>query len=88
MELNRGRDVVVVLCTSADFANRSVLPSCVPFRAGEFGFTKDCVAQCEAILFVEKSRLDADPIGQLDEAALREVIRAIGNVLDADCEPS
>ncbi|HEX6987217.1 MAG TPA: type II toxin-antitoxin system PemK/MazF family toxin [Planctomycetaceae bacterium] len=85
--LNRGDYVVVVLCTSADFESRSKLANCVPFRAGEFGFTKDCVAQCEAILFMLKARLDPDLTGILDETALRDVIRAIGFMLDADCEP-
>lgn len=86
-KLNRGRYVVVVLCTSAHVATRSSLPNCVPFTAGQFGLTKDCVAQCEAILFVDRSRLDATPLGVLDAAALRDVIRAIGNVIEADCEP-
>ena len=86
-ELNRGRYVVAVLCTSAQFAARSVLPNCVPFRAGEFGFTKDCVAQCESILFLDTSRLDATPVGVLDETAVRDVVRVIGHVMEADCEP-
>lgn len=85
--LNRGNSVVVVLCASAKFASRSQLPNCVPFRAGQFGFTSDCVAQCESIQFLDKARLDPMPLGILDEVTLRDVIRAIGNVLDADCEP-
>jgi mRNA-degrading endonuclease toxin of MazEF toxin-antitoxin module len=44
-DLNRGDRVVAVLVTSQKFAARSVLAHCVPFKAGEFGFTKDCVAQ-------------------------------------------
>src|SRR6202011_5364969 len=39
-ELNRGDRVVAVLCTWQKFAVRSGLPHCVPFRAGQFGFTK------------------------------------------------
>ena len=38
------------------FATRC--PACVPFRAGHFGFTVDCVAQCENILSIDKSQLD------------------------------
>lgn len=30
--------------------------------------------------------LDAGPVGLLDEAALRNVIKAIGYVLSSDCE--
>ena len=39
-ELNRGDRLVVVLCTSQKLAVRSALPHCVPFQAGQFGFTK------------------------------------------------
>jgi mRNA-degrading endonuclease toxin of MazEF toxin-antitoxin module len=88
-ELNRGRYAVVVVCTSARFAVRSKLSNCVPFRAGEFGFTVDCVAQCENMLSIDKAQLDlaAEPVGVLDDAALRNVIKAIGYVMQSDCEP-
>ncbi|GIW82841.1 MAG: hypothetical protein KatS3mg105_4648 [Gemmatales bacterium] len=86
--LNRGDRAVSVLCTSQRLAVRSTLALRVRFRAGEFGFTKDCVAQCENIFIVGKDVLDAKPIGTLDDSALRSVIKAIGNVIDADCEPN
>ncbi len=88
-ELNRGRYALVVVCTSARFPVRSVLPNCVPFRKGDFGFTADCVAQCENLLSIELSQLDlADgPLGMVDEMAFRDVIKAIGYVMDSDCEP-
>jgi mRNA-degrading endonuclease toxin of MazEF toxin-antitoxin module len=88
--LNRGRYVLVVACTSARFAARRTLPSSVPFKAGEFGLTVDCVAQCENILSVEKSQLDLDsgPIGTLDGIAMRDIIKAIGFVIESDCEPA
>ncbi len=88
-DLNRGTYVVAVLCTTMNFPQRSGLPNCVPFQAGEFGLPKDCVAQCEAITFVNKTDIDLAMglIGLLDETRLREVIRAIGHVLEADCEP-
>jgi mRNA-degrading endonuclease toxin of MazEF toxin-antitoxin module len=65
------------------------LPNCAPFRAGDFGLTADCVAQCENVLSVDKTQLDlvAGPIGQLDDVALRDVIKAIGYVIESDCEP-
>lgn len=56
--LNRGRYAVVVVFTSGKFDLRSKLPNCVPFRAGQFGLTVDCVAQCEMILRIELDRLD------------------------------
>jgi mRNA-degrading endonuclease toxin of MazEF toxin-antitoxin module len=87
--LNRGDYVVVVLCTTTRFEERSVLPNCVPFSAGEFGFTKNCVAQCEAIAIVDQMDLDTakGPIGMLDAERLRTLIRAIGYVIEAECEP-
>lgn len=87
--LNRGQYALAVVCTSSRFAVRSRLSNCVPFQAGQFGFTANCVAQCENILSVDKRQLDmgAGPIGVLDESALREVIKAIGYVIESDCEP-
>ena len=78
-----------VVCTSARFAVRSKLPNCVPFRAGDFGFMVDCVAQFENILSIDKSQLDAaaGPISALDDVALRDIIRATGYAIESDCEP-
>lgn len=89
-ELNRGHYALVVVCTSSRFAVRSTLANCVPFRAGRFGFKTDCVAQCENVLSIDKRQLDVEsgPIGVLDESSLREVIKAIGYVLESDCEPT
>jgi mRNA-degrading endonuclease toxin of MazEF toxin-antitoxin module len=88
-DLNRGHYVLAVFCTSSRFAVRSQFPNCAPYHAGQFGFTADCVAQCENVLSIETSQLDlsAGPIGVLDASSLRDVIRAIGYVLEADCEP-
>lgn len=87
--LNRGHYALVVVCTSSRFAVRSQLPNCVPFQAGRFGFTASCVAQCENVLSIDKRQLDtaAGPIGVLDAGALREVIKAVGYVIESDCEP-
>ena len=89
-DLNRGKYVVAALFTTAHLATRSVQPSCVPFQAGEFGLPKDCVAQCEAITFIELTAIDATSgsIGVLDEMRMRDVIRAIGHVIESDCEPN
>lgn len=87
--LNRGDRVVAVLVTSAQFSVRSRLPNCVPIRAGHFGLARDCVVQAETIAPIPTAHLDlvSGPIGRLDDATLREVVRAIGDVLDAVCEP-
>ena len=88
-ELNRGEVISAVLVTSAHFRARSKFANCVPFNAGEFGLIRECVAQCESIGPILVSQLDlADgPIGVLDEMALRDVVRAIGYVIESECEP-
>jgi mRNA-degrading endonuclease toxin of MazEF toxin-antitoxin module len=88
-ELNRGRYALAVVCTSARFAVRSKLSNCVPFQAGDFGFTVDCVAQCENFLSIDQAQLDlaTGPMGILDEAALGRVIKSIGYVIKSDCKP-
>src|SRR5712691_21716 len=88
-ELNRGRYALVVVCTSARFVVRSKLSNCVPFQAGDFGFTLDCVAQCENLLSIDQEQLDvaAGPMGILDESTLQRIIKAIGYVIKSDCRP-
>jgi mRNA-degrading endonuclease toxin of MazEF toxin-antitoxin module len=89
-DLNRGRYVLVVVCTSARFSTRRMLPNWVPFQAGAYGFTADCVAQCENMVSIERTDIidqDDGPIGTLDALRMRDVIRAIGYVMESDCEP-
>jgi mRNA-degrading endonuclease toxin of MazEF toxin-antitoxin module len=89
-DLNRGRYLLVVVCTSARFGTRRMLPNGVPFLAGEFGLTSDCVAQSENIVSIEKTDvidLDDGPIGVLDDMRLRDAIKSIGYVMESDCEP-
>jgi mRNA-degrading endonuclease toxin of MazEF toxin-antitoxin module len=88
--LNRGRKVLAALITSAKFAVRSTLPNCVVLRAGQFGVTKDCVIQCETVAPIPTDVIDLarGPIAVLTEDVLREVIKAIGYVIDSDCEPN
>lgn len=88
-DLNRGRYAVCVPLTSAQFTKRKNLLHCVPLRAGEFGLDRDCVAQAEAVTFLELGDLDTatGPIGTLDAERLRALVHAIGHVIDSDCEP-
>jgi mRNA-degrading endonuclease toxin of MazEF toxin-antitoxin module len=59
-------------------------------KAGQFGLTKDCVVQCESVAPIPKDMIDVDagPVATLTEDVLREVIKAIGYVIDSDCEPN
>jgi mRNA-degrading endonuclease toxin of MazEF toxin-antitoxin module len=87
-ELNRGDRFVAILITSGKFAVRATLPNCIPLRAGQFGLSKDCVAQCENIFLVDVNALHPGPLGKLNDLTMREVIKAIGYVMDSDCEPN
>jgi|SRR5579862_6155401 len=88
-ELNRGKKVLAALITSAKFAVRSTFANCVVLKAGEFGMTKDCVVQCETVAPIPKDVIDEDagPIATLNDEVLRDIIKAIGFVIDSDCEP-
>ncbi len=88
-ELNRGGYLVGLEFTSARVKERSTLPNCVPFRAGQFGLSKPCVAKGESITYLHESELDLESgvIGVLDADAIRAVVRAIGYVISAECEP-
>ncbi|MBI1783670.1 type II toxin-antitoxin system PemK/MazF family toxin [Candidatus Sumerlaeota bacterium] len=85
--LNRGRYVLVVPCTSSRLAVRSKLGNCVAFMAGEYGFTSDCVAQCENIFSIDRAQLDLSlgPRGVLDDRAMTKIVAAIGYVMRSDC---
>ncbi len=89
-DLNRGKYVVAAVITSAQSAVRSRLPNCVPLRAGQFGMTKDCVMQGETAgpLRIARLELSSGPIAKLDDITFRDVIRAVGYVMDSDCEPN
>lgn len=88
-ELNRGDYVTVVPVTSTRLRTRRHLPNCVPLRAGRYGLGKDCVAQGESIASLHRSYLDlrTGAIGSLNHEAMRDLVRAIGYVISADCEP-
>jgi mRNA-degrading endonuclease toxin of MazEF toxin-antitoxin module len=88
-ELNHGKYVVAVPLTSTHFEIRSQMRHCVPFRSGEFGLPKDCVAQGEAITFIEIADLDLDAglLGKVNDEKMRDLIRAIGFVISSECEP-
>jgi mRNA-degrading endonuclease toxin of MazEF toxin-antitoxin module len=88
--LNRGGYAVVLPLTSTQFDRRSRLPNCVAFSSGQFGLMKNCVAQCELILSIERAQIDATTgfIGHVDGATMRDVVRAIGYVIESNCEPA
>jgi len=89
-DLNRGKYVIAALITSQKFASRSTLANCVPLRAGQFGLTQDSVVQGESAGPIRVVRIDlsAGPLDKLADMTFREVIKAIGYVIDSDCEPN
>jgi mRNA-degrading endonuclease toxin of MazEF toxin-antitoxin module len=89
-ELNRGQYVLAVPLTTKGMEFRRRRPNCVPLSARRDGVPKDCVAQGELVTVLDLVDLDLDrgPITSLREEALRALIRAVGYVLDAECEPT
>jgi mRNA-degrading endonuclease toxin of MazEF toxin-antitoxin module len=86
-ELNRGNWVAAVLITSKRFEQRSKQPHCVPFRAGEFGLSVDCVAQGESLFSIRREELGTH-LGTLDHHRWRDLVKALGNIMGSDCEPT
>ncbi len=88
--LNRGDTVIVVPCTSKNIAVRRRLLNCVFFAAGEFGLPKDTIAQTELTTAIPLAnlRLESGPLGELDDIAFRNLIRAVGYAIGSECEPA
>ena len=88
-ELNRGDYVVVVPVTTAQLAARRSLPNCVVIEASP-GRLKECVAQAEMLSTLLRSDLvdiEQGAILTLGDEKIRELVRAVGYVMRADCEP-
>jgi mRNA-degrading endonuclease toxin of MazEF toxin-antitoxin module len=86
-ELNRGNWVAAVLITSKRFEERSKQPQCAAIQAGEFGLSKNCVAQGESLFSIRRQDL-GDHLGTLDEERWRALVKALGNMMGSDCEPA
>jgi mRNA-degrading endonuclease toxin of MazEF toxin-antitoxin module len=89
-DLNRGNYVVTVMFTSKRLEERKNSPNCVFFPSGDYPWlSEDCVVQAESISQVPHRYLDHQRglVGRVDEEKMREVILAIGYVLDATLEP-
>jgi mRNA-degrading endonuclease toxin of MazEF toxin-antitoxin module len=88
-ELNRGRYVLISPLTTARLDVRRGLPNCVYLEGRKYSL-KDCVVQTELLthLPVEDLEIDGGPISTLDGELVREIVRAVGFVMAAECEPS
>lgn len=80
-QLNRGRLVLVVPCTSSRVKERAAYPNHVFLPAGTGGLAKDTVAQTHLIQPIERSLLQ-EKLGMLDIELLAEVLLAIAWVID------
>jgi mRNA-degrading endonuclease toxin of MazEF toxin-antitoxin module len=83
--LNRGKYAVVVPITSGRVEERKNFPNCVYFQTGQFGLTKDCVAQADAVFSIDIDELqdiEKGPIAKLDGDAMARIRRALANVFD------
>lgn len=86
--MNRGRYVLVTPLTTSHIETRKHLPNCVFIRGREFGL-RDCIVQAELTTHLPLDDLDttSGSVAVLDDRIIRDIVRAVGHVLDADCEP-
>src|SRR6516165_5084505 len=75
-ELNRGNWVAAVLITSKRFEARSKQPQCVSIQAGEFGVSRNCMAQGESLFSIRRQDL-SDHLGTLDQERWRALVKAL-----------
>ena len=80
-ELNRGRLVLVVPCTSSRVQERITYPNHVLIPSGTGELTKDTVAQTHLIQPIEVSYLEKK-MGRLDIEQLAEILLAIAWSID------
>lgn len=86
-ELNRGNYVVAVPITSSRFEERRHFSNCVPFLAGEYGLSVNCVAQGEQVAPFLVRDIDPNSVATLSEDRFRTLVHAMGFVMNATCEP-
>ena len=80
----------VSVCAGRLTTIHGLSPSCVAFTAGEQeGLDRDCVARADFVMTVDKVEIDfaTGKLGVIDEERMRDLIRAIGHVIEAECEP-
>ncbi|HUT37645.1 MAG TPA: type II toxin-antitoxin system PemK/MazF family toxin [Planctomycetota bacterium] len=80
-ELNRGRLVLVVPCTTARVRERAALPNHVLLPRGEAGLSEDSVAQAHLIQHLDVSLL-VRRLGCLDTERLADVLLALAWSVD------
>ena len=80
-ELNRGRLILVVPCTSSRVDERAIHSNHVFIPSGVGGLTKDTVAQTHLIQPIETSYLERR-LGKLTSEQLAEVLLAIAWTID------
>ena len=87
--LNLGTRVVVVPLTTARLEERRSLKNCVYLDPRKHGVPKPCVAHTEAIASIPTDELTVDqgPITTINDETMRELVRAIGYMFGAECEP-
>lgn len=86
--MNRGNYVLVAPLTTSHLGTRRDLPSCVYIKGVEYGL-RDCVVQTELTTHLPLEDLDikSGPVAVLDDPLIRDIVRAVGYVMDAECEP-
>ena len=82
-DLNTGKYLVIVPFTTKHLEERKKQSNNVFFNKNAFGLTKDCVAQCEAVAQIHKSKLQEpiEPMGCISPPVLQDIQDAIAFVI-------
>ena len=61
----------------------------MPRRMPRRSLDHDPTVAKHVVLTIDQAQLDlaAGPLGKLDDVAMRDVVKAIGHVIESDCEP-
>jgi mRNA-degrading endonuclease toxin of MazEF toxin-antitoxin module len=82
--MNNGNCVVAVPLYSRQLEKRGKAPFCVFLRRGEGGVDRDCVAKCDEIATIDKTRIDfrRGKKGRLSAEKMGQICQAIRFVID------
>ena len=79
---------VVIVCPITDAYNkRKTSPIHILIPMGEGGLVKDSVVHCGQIRAIDKSRLNAKPIGGLDDEKMGKITEGIAHATDIPQSP-
>lgn len=85
-DLSHGDSVLCVPFYSQQLEKRKQFKTCVLFKAGQFGLSKDCVAKGDEITVIDKTMLNLShgQIGRLNAESMAKIVRAVRFAIRCD----